>query len=47
LELIRQLQAKNPRSARKVLAMAVRGFDKYVKDVRRFRAARRALLEVL
>ncbi|HOX07278.1 MAG TPA: DUF4091 domain-containing protein [Planctomycetota bacterium] len=47
LELLRQLQARNPRRARAVLAMAVRGFDKYVKDVGRFRAARRALLESL
>jgi hypothetical protein len=33
--------------ARKVLAGAIRGFDRYVKTVPRFRAARKSLLENL
>lgn len=46
-ELLRILKARDPQAARAVLARAIRGFDRYVKTVRRFRAARRALLKAL
>ena len=46
-ELLRQLRAKNPRRADAIVKMAIRGFDRYVKDVRKFRLARRALLVAL
>jgi hypothetical protein len=46
-ELLRRLQQSNPRRAAQVTAMAIRGFDRYVKDVNRFREARRALLSAL
>ncbi len=39
------LFALKSRPAKAVLAMAVQGFDQHVKDVRTFRAARKALLE--
>lgn len=43
-ELLRRLREKDPKAARAVLRGAIRGFDRYTKDVRVFRAARRALL---
>ncbi len=46
-ELLRRLQAQNPAAAARVLRMAIRGFGDYTKDVRRFRAARKALLKSL
>ena len=46
-ELLSQLRKRNPRRAARVIAMAILRFDHYVKDVKRFRAARRALLESL
>lgn len=45
LELLTLLRGKDPKTARRIVRMAVRGFDRYVKDARRFREARRALLE--
>ncbi|MBA4387966.1 MAG: hypothetical protein C0404_08285 [Verrucomicrobia bacterium] len=45
LELLTHLRSKNLRIARRIARMAVRGFDRYVKGARRFREARRALLE--
>ena len=44
LELLRRLQARNPRLASRIIRSVLRGFDDYVKTVRPFRAARRALL---
>jgi hypothetical protein len=46
-ELLHRLQRLNPRRAQMVLAMAIRGFDRYERRVVRFRRARRALLEAL
>ncbi len=46
-ELLRRLQERNPRAAQDVLRKVIRGFGDYTKDIRRFRAARRALLEAL
>lgn len=46
-ELLRLLKERDPKVARKVLAGAIRGFDRYVKTVPRFRAARKSLLENL
>jgi hypothetical protein len=47
LELLRLLGRRDPRRAGRVARMAVRGFDRYTRDVRVFRAARRALLAAL
>jgi len=46
-ELLRQLQASRPAAAAAVLTRVIRGFDDYSKDVKAFRAARKALLEAL
>jgi hypothetical protein len=47
LELLRMLKEHDPARAARVARRAVRGFDRYTRDVRVFRAARRALLEAL
>jgi hypothetical protein len=46
-ELLRQLKQRDGATARRVLAKAVHGFDRYVRTVRQFRSARAALLEAL
>lgn len=46
-ELIQMLREKNPRRADAIVRMAIRGFDRYVKDTGKFRLARRALLKAL
>ena len=46
-ELLKQLQDKDPSKADAVIAKAIKSFDRYVKDVKKFRAARKALLEEL
>lgn len=46
-ELLRQLQVSNARKADAIAARAITGFDRYVTDVRAFRAARLALLKAL
>jgi len=46
-ELLRMLRARRPKAAERVIQMAIRGFDRYTKDVGKFRAARRALLGAL
>jgi hypothetical protein len=46
-ELLQLLKARDPKKASVVLAKAIRGFDRYVKTVRKFRPARKALLEAL
>ncbi len=46
-ELLQLLKARDPKKAAAVLAKAIRGFDRYVKTVRKFRPARKALLEAL
>ena len=46
-ELLRLLRARNTRKADAIVRKAIRGFSKYTKDVKVFRAARRALLEAL
>jgi len=46
-ELLKRLLEGSPRSAARVIAMAIRRADDYVKDVGAFRAARRALLKAL
>jgi len=46
-ELLKLLKARDPKLAGRITRRAVRAFDKYTKDVRTFRAARRALLEAL
>jgi hypothetical protein len=46
-EFLRRLQAKSPQKAGRILRLAIRGADDYVRDVRAFRAARRALLTAL
>ncbi len=44
-QLLHQLQAKNPRTADKITCRAIRAFDDYTRDVKVFRAARKALLK--
>jgi len=46
-ELLKRLQARRPRRAATILAKAIRKFDDYTKDVRVFRAARKAMLDAL
>ncbi len=46
-ELLAQLHARSPRAAAAAATRALQGFDQYVKDVKSFRAARRALLKAL
>jgi hypothetical protein len=46
-ELLRLLRARNARKADAIVRRAIRGFSEYTKDVKVFRAARRALLEAL
>jgi len=46
-ELLRQLAERDPKQASRIVRRAVRKFDDYTKNVRTFRAARRALLEAL
>ncbi len=46
-ELLRRLQKKNPHAAAAIIRKAIRGFSDYTKDIRKFRAARKALLEAL
>ena len=45
LELLRVLGRRDPRAAARIVRRAVRSFDCYTRDVRVFRAARRALLK--
>ncbi|MEI7437031.1 MAG: DUF4091 domain-containing protein [bacterium] len=45
--LLRRLQKENPRAAAAVLRKVIRGFSDYTKDVQRFRAGRKMLLEAL
>lgn len=47
LELLRKLQHRDARRAGAIIRRAITGFNAYTKDVRTFRAARRALLEAL
>ncbi len=47
LELLRILRRRNARRAGAIIRRAITGFNAYTKDVRTFRAARRALLEAL
>lgn len=46
-ELLRALRAKSPAQAAAVLRPVITGFDRYIKDVRRFRIARRMLYRAL
>jgi len=46
-ELLRKLRQREPKAATAIIRRAFRGFDKYTKNVRTFRAARKALLEAL
>ena len=46
-ELLRQLKARRPRAAARIIAKVIRSFDDYTKDVTVFRAARKALLEAI
>jgi hypothetical protein len=46
-ELLRTLEARNPKAAAAAIRKALRGFDNYTKDVKTFRAARAAMLEGL
>jgi len=43
-ELLAGLKARNPKRAAAIIPGVIRGFASYTKDVRRFRAARKALL---
>jgi len=47
LELLRRLGGRDGRAASAVIRRVIRGFDDYTKDVKIFRAARKALLEKL
>lgn len=47
LELLKKLRRRDGRRAGAIIRRAIRGFNTYTKDVRTFRAARRALLEAL
>ena len=44
-ELLRRLREQSPKEAAAIIRKAIRGFDKYTRDVKTFRAARKALLE--
>jgi len=44
-ELLKRLKAKRPALANSIIRSALRGFDRYTKDVRVFRAARKRLLQ--
>jgi len=44
LELLRRLRRRDPDRAEAIVRTVVRGFNRYTRDVRTFRAARRALL---
>ena len=46
-EFLRQLKAKHPKTAAKIIALALRGFDDYTKDPATFRKARKQLLQAL
>jgi hypothetical protein len=46
-EFLSRLKAKSPQTARRILKLAIRRADDYVKDVAAFRAARRALLAAM
>lgn len=46
-ELLRRLRKRNLTAAKAVVRRAVRAFDRYTKNVKTFRTARRALLEAL
>jgi hypothetical protein len=46
-ELLRALRAKSPAQAVAVLRKVITGFDRYIKDVRPFRIARRMLYRAL
>ena len=46
-ELLKQLKAKDPKAAARILARAFRSYDDYTKETRTFRSARKALLEAL
>jgi len=46
-ELLKILQAKNPKKAEEICSSLIHGFDKYNIDVNHFRAARLKLLEAL
>jgi hypothetical protein len=45
-ELLQKLRAKNPAQAAGILRKVITGFDRYIKDVRQFRTARRMLYRV-
>jgi len=47
LELLRLLELKNARQASAIVRSVIRGFDDYTKDMDRFRAARRRMLQLL
>lgn len=47
LELLQRLQRERLHAAARVLARAIQGFDRYVRSVSEFRAARAALLRAL
>jgi hypothetical protein len=47
LELLKKLRRRDARRAGAIIRRAITGFNAYTKDVRTFRAARRALLEAL
>jgi len=46
-ELLRKLKERDPKAANAIIRKAFRGFDKYTKNVKTFRAARKELLERL
>jgi hypothetical protein len=46
-ELLKELRGRDAKSAGRIIARVFRGFDRYTKDVKVFRAARHALLERL
>lgn len=46
-ELLRKLEARNPRAAAAAIRKAIRGFDQYTKVSKTFRAARAAMFEGL
>lgn len=46
-ELLRKLRSQDAKVATSIIRKAIRGFDKYTKSVKTFRAARRAMLDAL
>lgn len=46
-ELLRQLKARNPKLANRIIAVALRGCDDYTKDPKVLRKARKQLLEAV